>query len=416
MRNIFDQYESPENRLTHALGCCLQLDRNLLRPFVTWLTGRRSLAWGKLEVLEQQVPGVPVDTTNDGELGLPDLWIHGDGDWSLIIESKVQAKVTTGQLHRHLRRARRNGFGDVDLVVLAPTLPKQRNQGIIYRTWPEVYCWLRRQARNSQWASSLAEYFEVAETKMTADGYLQDGSLTEFDGIPFGPDHPYSYREAKRLLKLAMGELRKRRDLEKLGMNPRGQGRPAITGQAGSAVWDFIPLKAAGGKAAFTSCPHLTLSIQSQRLVVIVTLPNAVGSAMRRNLVDLPYDEFCDLVGSVERGVSKAVRRIKRACPHIEAVQRHYPSQRARPIVDARLEFDLRTATGNRRAAVKSQPQWLESVYAALQAKKSNLQVGIGALLPYGDSALRSREVLKVIAGVWLGCRPWIDAIVHSKT
>lgn len=43
MRNIFDQYDAPENQLTHALGCCLQHDRRLLKQFVIWVTGRRNL-------------------------------------------------------------------------------------------------------------------------------------------------------------------------------------------------------------------------------------------------------------------------------------------------------------------------------------------------------------------------------------
>ena len=36
----------------------------------------------------------------------------------------------------------------------------------------------------------------------------------------------------------------------------------------------------------------------------------------------------------------------------------------------------------------------------ALEMKRSNLQVGIGAVLPYGDPRVQSREVLGVIAGV----------------
>jgi len=46
----------------------------------------------------------------DEARGLPDLWIHGDGDWSLIIESKVAAKISEDQLKRHRRTAQRNGF------------------------------------------------------------------------------------------------------------------------------------------------------------------------------------------------------------------------------------------------------------------------------------------------------------------
>ncbi|CCB63446.1 protein of unknown function [Hyphomicrobium sp. MC1] len=65
--------------------------------------------------------------------------------------------------------------------------------------------------------------------------------LTEFDvidvwrgadlGIPFGSDHPFTYHEGKRILSLAMSELRQRGDLQgELGMNPSTPGRPSWEG------------------------------------------------------------------------------------------------------------------------------------------------------------------------------------------
>jgi hypothetical protein len=35
MRNIFDQYSQPENRLTHSLVMALHYDRNLLKSFLS---------------------------------------------------------------------------------------------------------------------------------------------------------------------------------------------------------------------------------------------------------------------------------------------------------------------------------------------------------------------------------------------
>jgi len=37
MRNVFDQYDQPENRVTHALLSCLGNDRKLIRPFLNML-------------------------------------------------------------------------------------------------------------------------------------------------------------------------------------------------------------------------------------------------------------------------------------------------------------------------------------------------------------------------------------------
>jgi len=343
------------------------------------------------------------------------MWIHGDGDWSLVVESKVMAATSADQLRRHRRTAELNGFTDLDLVAIAPSAPRTQVDGVIHKTWPQVYFWARQQMRDSTWASCLAEYMEVAEAQMLADGYLGDHTITEFDGIPFNTDHPYAYREGKRVLKLALDELRKRRDLKKLGMDPDGEGRPAITGREGTSVWDFIPLKAARGSTNFTSCPHLTLGIQFVRALVIVTLPSAVPAKMRRNVTDLGLEGFVELISDIESGVWKAVRRIRGAQPFMEIIQRHFPTQNSPGITDARLEIDLRTAVGGKRSSVKLQRQWLEAAYRALNEKRSNLQLGIGAALPYGDSVLHSRDVLDVIAGVWIGCRPWIDTILGHR-
>ena len=417
MRSIFDQYDAPENRLTHALGCCLERDPRLLRQFIRWVRPGATVPMGRLEVLEQQVPSTPAASWDEDESkGLPDLWIHGQGDWCLLVESKVQAKVSADQLRRHVRTAERNGFTDICLLVLAPEIPSRQLPNVIYRTWPDLYVWLRRRARKSVWAACMGEYMEVAEARMIADDYLSDEPLTKFDGIPFGPDHPYMYREAKRVLRLAMAELRQRSDLRRrLGMDPKGPGRPAITGREGTSVWDFLPLREARDKANFTACPHLTLSIQTQRVQVIVTLPNAAPAYMRWNLTRRGFAEFVALVGQVEAGISKILRPIRGACPWMQAHQRHYPSQRAAPIVDASLEINLQTAGGSHHRNVKTQPQWAEAIFRSLSRKRSNLQVGIGAVLPYGDPHLCSRGVLDAIAGVWLACRPWIRTVLDKK-
>lgn len=423
MRNIFDQYNGPENRLSHALACCLDRDSKLLRQFVVWTTSRRRLSWKKLKVLEQHVPGQPIEISESDDekiieqIGLPDLWIHAENGWSLLIENKVKSTILTSQLERHRRTAEKNGFVDIDLLVLAPTLPTRQLSGIRLKSWSEVYCWMRRQAaqRDSRWAACFADYLEVAEARMIAQGYLTEGTLTEFDGIPFGVDRPYNYLEAKRVLRLAVDELRKRADLKKMGMDEKGKGRPAITGRRGASVWDFIPLKAARGKN-FTQFPHLTLSIQTDRFLVVVSLPNGVPGRMRQNLTAAGSGEFIKLVRQVATGVTQAIRKVKGAFPFVEVVQRRYPFQNSAPIYDARIEFNLRTAIPDNQSRVKSQPQWLEAGFEALKKKRSNLQFAIGAVLPYGPQELRNRSVLDIVAGVWLGCRPWIDRILKQSS
>jgi hypothetical protein len=61
LRNIFDQYSQPENRVTHALMTALNEDRKLLTLFL------RSSDARKLCVLEQQYPGEEEPSEEDGD-------------------------------------------------------------------------------------------------------------------------------------------------------------------------------------------------------------------------------------------------------------------------------------------------------------------------------------------------------------
>lgn len=60
MRNIFDQYIQPENRLTHTLVSTLANERRLIRPFLRWLSAENVPPLRELQVVEQQVPGEAV--------------------------------------------------------------------------------------------------------------------------------------------------------------------------------------------------------------------------------------------------------------------------------------------------------------------------------------------------------------------
>ena len=102
------------------------------------------------------------------------------------------------------------------------------------RTWSGLYEWLGKSGARSEWPERLRSYLRAAEVRLAREGYLTEGTLTMFDGFQFSADNPYTYGEGKRLLKLAMVELRKDAALKALGMDPTAQGRGAITGSGGS--------------------------------------------------------------------------------------------------------------------------------------------------------------------------------------
>lgn len=120
MRNVFDQYDQPENRLTHALMTTLSRERSLVLPFLKWLKARNIPALASILLAEQGVPGSPLVDTKEGESkGLPDGGFYPDDGWLLMLECKVQDKVNVGQLKRHLATAKRHGFESPQLVVIA---------------------------------------------------------------------------------------------------------------------------------------------------------------------------------------------------------------------------------------------------------------------------------------------------------
>jgi hypothetical protein len=374
-----------------------------------------------LEIVEQSLPGERVATEEDAEKrGLPDACIYGNNDWVLLIESKVASPLRTDQLHRHFRTASRHGFQIITLLVIDVdetnlALP----DGTILRKWSEIYTWLITQSSRSDWAKRAADYFVIAENRLVEEGYLKEGTLTTFSGIPFCKGEPYNYPEAKRLIKLAMDELRKNRALiRELGMNPRGTGRGSITGQDGVSVWDFLRLKRSKQNKPFTNHPHLTLSIETDRILAIVTVPHGIETEMRRNLLKLGHDGFQELLANVNLRLLRALRKAPGASPWVIVVQRRYPTQRAQAILDARIEYDLRTASPEKQngSKVRPQPQWLKATYDALCKKRSNLQVAVGAIFPYRTCpATRDQKIVDHVANIWLACKPLLDVMLHGR-
>jgi hypothetical protein len=198
--------------------------------------------------------------------GLPDAWIHDDDEWSLLIESKVAAPLNIDQLSRHYQTAKKRGFENVTVLAIDVSAPKKKLPDyVIFRSWREIYSWLSRQSNSSDWALRALRYMEVAERKWPAEGYLKEGTLTEFSGIRFDEANPYSYPEGKRLLKLMTSELRKHPDLKRV-IDAKAAGRKAITGKRGAAVWDFLRLKALKSDVTHTKHPHMTLSIGKEAI------------------------------------------------------------------------------------------------------------------------------------------------------
>lgn len=419
MRNIFDQYTQPENRVTHALVSALHEDPALLRAFLKDIAKTSpDRANGRIEICEQTYPGSPeeAEEAEAERKGIPDAWITAGDDWCLIIENKVLSTATTDQLNRHLATAKRRGYANPKALVLTILEPAGKMpEGIRVVEWRTVYRWLVAHAAERPWAKHVVQYLELLEGRMVNQEQLRSGTLTAFNGFPFDGENPFSYLEAKRVLGLATSELRKRGDLKsQLGMDPGLPGRPAITGRGEDAVWDFLQIGAARAAKNFTEFPHLTLSINRTEVHTMITVPNGVRRESLRRLVGLGPDGFRNLVHDILKRMQPTLTKCEGMEPRLRAAQRRYPTQRAVPFLDGVVEIDLRTGFDG-VGPPKTQPQWIDAVYACFANKNSNFQFQIGAHFPYRTcAAVRTVAVLDRIAGAWIACRPMVDVLVKK--
>lgn len=124
VRNVFDQYDQAENKLTHALISTLYNDRKLIRPFLKWLKIKNIPSLKVIELGVQQLPGDGSQTAQVKQNSVPDAYFCNNDTWAVIVESKVQASVSLNQLRRHQKKAIRHGYEDIYVVLITVGPPK----------------------------------------------------------------------------------------------------------------------------------------------------------------------------------------------------------------------------------------------------------------------------------------------------
>ena len=388
----------------------------MLVAFLKWLGVTDITKPSLLAISQQQVPGSLLDEADElQQKGLPDLAIFDDENWAVLFECKVQAKVAFNQLERHRTTAQRNGYSSPWIVVLSvDSLPAQSSSKMIFKTWRDVYSWFNLRAADSFWARQLVDFMRAFEQKMLSRDYQIRGTITVFDGLRFDDKDPYSYREAKRLLRLMGDLLQERKDLQKIGVDPDGKRRAAITGQGTDGVWDFLPLSAARDAMQFTAFPHLTISLNRRHAIAAITVPNGVRGGFRSKLANIGFDGFLDIVTEIELKLRPVIKKSAGAKPMLYATQRHYRSQRSDAEIDGRIDVDLRTAIRGNGTLVKYQPQWVEAIYELLVHKKANIQLGFDVQFLYSCKAIRSAEAVELLADSWIAMAPILGLVVDG--
>lgn len=402
--------------MTHALATVLEQDRVMLVAFLKWLGVTGIPKPSLLAISQQQVPGSLLDEAEDlQQKGLPDLAIFDDENWAVLFECKVQAKVAINQLERHRATAQRYGYQSPWIVVLTvDNVSAESNHKTVFKTWRDVYAWFNVRAADSFWARQLVDFMRAFEQKMLSRDYQIRGTITVFDGLRFDDKNPYTYREAKRLIRLMGDLLQKRKDLQKIGVDPDGKRRAAITGQGTDGVWDFLPLSAARDAVQFTAYPHLTISLNRRHAIAAITVPNGVRGGFRSKLANIGFDGFFELVKEIESKLRPVIKKSAGAKPMLYATQRHYRSQRSDAEIDGRIDVDLRTAIRGNGTLVKYQPQWVEAVYELLVHKKANIQLGFDVQFLYSCKGIRSAEAVDLFADSWIAMSPILGLAVDD--
>lgn len=415
MRNVFDQYSQPENRLTHALVSTLSHDRRLIRPFLHWLGVRGVPPTNMLRIVEQQVPRGEVSGDELESKGLPDACIYTDDSWAVLFEAKVQAAISINQLKRHIATAKQHGYESPSLVLLSVERPKkplpERTKAV---EWRQVYAWFCQHAQGSPWGQMFIDYMQVFESKMLAQDYAIRGTITMFNGLRFDEDNPYTCREGKRLIRLLGDRLQKRKDLHAIGIDPTGKRHSSIKGRGIDRVWDFLPIKRARKAKMFTDFPHYTMGLAPDGAVASVTVPNGVRGGFRTKLKELEADGFFALATQLEKAMRPVMKRSKGVKPLIYATQRHFKSMSSGGDRDARLDVDLRTVVRGGRDGVKYQPEWIDAIYTALTNKRSNIQFGVDVNFKYDCPIIRSPKAADLFAETWIALYPLVKFVMDK--
>jgi hypothetical protein len=416
MRNIFDQYSQPENRLTHALASVLYQDSGLLKSFLAEFGPKRRPSVKGLKVIEQSLPGQPeAEEVERESQGLPDALIYDDDDegWALIIESKVMDSLIRNQLMRHQRTIERCGFERVSGLAITMKIPRFAVDGWRMVSWKDVYIWAGGHKRDSQWAGFLIDYFNVAEARMIASEYLKGGTITEFSGIDFDP---FTYLEGKRVLRLLAEKLRDNAAfIREMRLDPETK-RSSITDQ--SRLWDFISFKSLQSSSPkFDKFPHCTISVGPDDAEAMITFPHRMPAALRKATHGHSAEEFTERLAATSEAVIKVLKSLKHFRPIVRIQQRRYKSQSAMPVRDALSEFDLRTIYAGYDPvlgrAVKQQAQWAEMTYELLANKRSNLQFQIGVNFDYArGNELACKDADKYFTAAFIALRSFAAPVI----
>jgi hypothetical protein len=198
-----------------------------------------------------------------------------------------------------------------------------------------------------------------------------------------------------------------------------GSGRSAITDQ--ERLWDFISfMPADGSHPAFQEFPHCTVGIGPVDAEAMITFPHRMPPARRKRLHGESFEEFTARLETANTALRRALKGLKGYCPMIRVMQRRYKTQRSVPLMDGRVEFDLRATFGEPKPhfgpPIKKQPQWARAAYDLLVNKRSNIQFQIGVAFYYPQfDELAHKDADRYFVAAFKALRPFAAPVIDAS-
>jgi hypothetical protein len=336
--------------------------------------------------------------------GIPDAWIYDEHTrWALIFECKIKADLTVEQLISHVVTARKQGFNAVHVLIITadqsrPNVPARVHNrvNVSWINWSQVFELFASEA-DGYFVSDFVSYMRILEARMIADGH-DDLQLTNFSGIPFGPNYSYNEAEAKAVLRSLMRELRPR--LAKSRILPKVDEK--IQKGAMVGAWDIIGFGFASG-GQFTRHPHLavvlTMSLSDWRnfgaVWIQIVLPHNAKSEYWSRIRGAGRDRLLQVFTEVTSRIRPLRRRVEHGMWEpkltLDISQRHFFA-RKEWTRDGLIHFDLDTLVQKRQKIVndvKHISAWLEAAHNILaQSRHANFELALQVRFPLSDRSV----------------------------
>jgi len=387
--NLFDQYDTEENRVTNALFQTLAISSKIAERFInTFIAGISTRNINSLELSEQGLPkknstdAIDFKKTNES---VPDGWFilrdrNNNVSDIIVVESKIiKSSAKKRQLLRHLAKARRRFQPEKEVFALLIT-PDDSDPFPLWRPDKGSYQW-------TNWRKIHA--FAKKEKKFNKDltaqiiiksfmEFIEMKELAGFQGIDFSEG--YNNEKAKRILRTLMQDIK----------DAVLKSYPNLKKQKGNILdpWDVF---ASEDLKTFTKGIHFTLSVKEKSLEVLITVPNKClrGWTRIKEVMSTEQKEFESILSALRQKLPNLILLFQ---------QRHFIAQRF-AFFDGLIQVDIDTTDlrieSRVNTKVKKNSQLFEYFVAAVRDAPRSINREVNFITKYYYNDPKYKHVIK---------------------